>query len=185
MLLPIPHVCGSIWGGPTWKLSSGLAAPDMATSTVAFPVSQPKPILVFLHCLPGSCSEGSSKLCTRLAYFGWRRQITFFLRISFSTRPHYKPRCPIPKTLPGFLQAFKIISHFIHRNKVAVGDSGFLKMLWGIYLKMPNSWWGRLPLLRSHLGEVWSIGGRPEVPELLLRCGVGKLFLLFSPCWVI
>lgn len=53
---------------------------------------------------------------------------------------------------------------------------------WGFYLEMPNSWCGLLPLLRSHLEEACSTGGRPEVAELLLSCGVGKLFLLFSPC---
>lgn len=112
-----------------------MTASNLATSTVAFPVSHLKPILVFLYCLPGSCSQVSSMLCTQLACFGWRRQITFFLRISFSTRPRYKPCCPIPKTLPGFLQAFRIISHFIHRNRVAVRDSGFLKTLWDFTLK--------------------------------------------------
>lgn len=58
----------------------------------------------------------------------------FLYQATLQTKPSYT------KILPVFLYAFRTISNFIHRKKVDVLDSGFLKRLWGFYLKMPNSW---------------------------------------------
>lgn len=60
-----------------------------------------------------------------------------------------------------------------------------LKMWLSAYLDVLYSWWDLLLLLRSHLEDVDSIGGMPETPEDRLSCGVGRLFLLLNPCWVI
>lgn len=81
-----------------------------------------------------------------------------------------------------------LIHETVHQTLVLPSCSIMIafKRLLSAYLGVLYSWWDLLlMLLRSHLDDVDSMGDKPETPEDLLSCGVGRLLLLLNPCWVI
>lgn len=118
------------------------------------------------------------KLISRPTYYDRAHYLT-------SERPDFYSR-PTRVTKQFVLAEFGDLIHkTLHQTLVLPSCSIMIafKRLLSAYLGVLYSWWDLLlMLLRSHLDDVDSMGDKPETPEDLLSCGVGRLLLLPNPC---